>query len=210
MNGRWSAHEFGQAFSAISDLYDLRFVLEVMRDEQREWENFYEEFFHFGPLRKQWKLRARSRQIFPGLYFPNQSVQLDTSRLDLLHEFLEPSERLEVRKLSYASPGVSDLAGVGTIIGHLKDFVLKLIERRDAKRQRDMNVEKTAVEIEAMRIENARNFVALGRDLGFSKLEMRKLISHADDKQEVLINLIEQKKLTGVSIVGKKELDEPD
>ncbi len=71
---------------------------------------------------------------------------------------LGPDERLEIRRLDYASPGVSDLAGIGLIVGHVKDFVHKLIDRRDTQRQRDLKDEKLAVEIEHMRIENARNF----------------------------------------------------
>ena len=59
-----------------------------------------------------------------------------------------------------------------------------------------------AIENERMRIENARNFVALGREMGFSDAEIRKLVAHVDDKQEILIKLVDQKKLTGVSLVG--------
>lgn len=142
------------------------------------------------------------QQLMPGPFLPLSSVQFDVSQLSRLREYLEPDERLEVRRLSYSSPGASDLAGIGVIVGHVKDFVIKLIDRHDSQRQRELSDERTAVEIERLRIENARNFVALGRELGFSEVEMRKLVAHVDDKQEVLIQLIDQKKLTGVSLVG--------
>jgi hypothetical protein len=32
MEGRWYAEELGSAACAVSDLYDLRFVLELMRE----------------------------------------------------------------------------------------------------------------------------------------------------------------------------------
>ena len=96
--------------------------------------------------------------------------------------------------MSYAPPGASDLAGIGVIVGHVKDFMIKLIDRHDTRRQRELNDERAAVEIERMRIENARSFVALGRELGFSESEMRKLAAHVDDKQEELIKLVDQKK----------------
>ncbi|HWN08678.1 MAG TPA: hypothetical protein VNO50_05295 [Pyrinomonadaceae bacterium] len=210
MEGRWYAEELGSAASAISELYDLRFVLELMREDQRDWEVFYDELMHFPPFRRQWKRKLMRQQLMPNPFLPPSSVQFDVSQLSRLHEYLEPDERLEVRRLSYASPGASDLAGIGVIVGHVKDFVFKLIDRHDTRRQRELNDERTAVEIERMRIENARSFVALGRELGFSESEMRKLAAHVDDKQEVLIRLVDQKKLTGVSLGGDGQSTGPD
>jgi len=210
MQGRWYAAELGSVACAISDLYDLRFVLELMSEDQRDWEHFFDEVIHFPPFRRQWKRKLMRQQLMLGPFLPLSSVRFDVSRLSRLSEYLEPDERLEVRRLDYASPGASDLAGIGVIVGHVKDFVFKLIDRRDTRRQRELNDERTAVEIERMRIENARNFVALGRDLGFSEAEMRKLATHVDDKQEVLIKLVDQKKLTGVSLVGDGQSTEQD
>ncbi len=62
--------------------------------------------------------------------------------------------------------------------------MLKLIERRDLKRQR----------------ENARTFVALARDLGYTDTDLRHLVAHVDEKQEPLVHLVEQQKLRDVSI----------
>lgn len=202
MEGRWYAEELGSAACAISDLYDLRFVLELMSEDQRDWEHFFDEAMHFPPFRRQWKRKLMRQQLMLGPFLPLSSAHFDVSQLSRLCEYLEPDERLEVRRLNYASPGVSDLAGIGVIVGHVKDFVFKLIDRHDTRRLRELNDERTAVEIERLRIENARSFVALGRELGFSESEMRKLAAHVDDKQEVLIRLVNQKKLTGVSLVG--------
>ncbi len=47
-----------------------------------------------------------------------------------------------------------------------------------------------------------RETLALGRELGISNAEIRKLVAHVDDKQEILIKLLDQKKLTGVSLAG--------
>src|SRR6266702_221609 len=43
MQGRWYATELGSAACAISDLYDLRFVLELISEDQRDWEHFFDE-----------------------------------------------------------------------------------------------------------------------------------------------------------------------
>lgn len=202
IEGRWYADELGAAACALSDLYDLRFCLELMREDQRDWEIFYDELLHFPPFRARWRRKLIRHKLTPRPFLPLASLVFDVNQLSRLRDYLEPDERLQVRRLEYASPGVSDLAGIGVIVGHVKDFVHKLIDRHDTQRQRELNDEKMAIDNERMRIENARNFVALLRELGFSDAETRKLVAHVDDKQEILIKLVDQKKLTGVSLIG--------
>jgi hypothetical protein len=207
MDGRWLADELGSCVSDLAALYDLRMCLELMREDQRDWEHFFDELWHFGPMRRQFKRRFLRGQMFPTPFPTLSSAQIDVTQLSALRAFLEPSERLEIRRLNYASPGASDLAGVGAIVGHVKDFVVKLIDRHDTRRQRELNDDRAAAEIDRIRLENARNFVALGKDLGYSDIEMRKLVAQVDEKQDMLISLIDQKKLTGATIVGDGESD---
>ncbi|MGC8898815.1 MAG: hypothetical protein ACP5ON_11370 [Bacteroidota bacterium] len=202
IDGRWSAEDFGQALVSISDLYDLRLFLELVREDQREWELFYEELMHFPPFRHRWRKRFPYWGLVPwALGFPGALPPvLDDAQLSRLSQLLEPEERLEVRRISYASPGATDLAGIGTVIGHIKDFILKLIERQDSKRQRELDQERAALENDRIRLENARNFVALARDLGYSETDLRRLVLYVDGKQGTLVRLIAQQKLRGVSI----------
>src|SRR5208283_3702640 len=199
MDGRWSAAEFGQALINISDLYDIRLFLELLREDQRDLERFYEEFMHFGPFRHRWRRRFWGAAPWgPG---PSLGMLplLDETQLSHLRRLFEPEERLEVRRVSYASPGLADLAGIGAVVGHVKDLVIKLVDRRDTQRQRELSDERAALENDRIRLENARNFVALGRDLGYSDRELRLLVAQVDKKQEPLVRLIEQQKLRGVS-----------
>jgi hypothetical protein len=202
MDGRWFADELGSCVSDLAALYDLRMVLELMREDQRDWEHFFDEMWHFGPMRRQFKRRFLRHQMFPMAFLPLSSAHIDVTQLSSLREYLEPSERLEIRRLEYASPGASDLAGIGTIVGHVKDFVVKLIDRHDTRRQRELNDERAAAEIDRIRLENARSYVALVKDLGYSETEMRKLVAHVDEKQDTLVRLVDQKKLTGASLIG--------
>jgi len=200
LDGRWSADDLGQSLISLSDLYDLRLFLEYVREDHRDWERFYEELMHFPPFRHRWKRRLSGWGPLP--WAPGLGgvpPVLDDAQLSRLSRLFEPEERLEVRRISYASPGFSDLAGIGTVIGHVKDFVLKLVERRDSRRQRELNEERAALENDRIRLENARNFVALGRDLGYTETDLRLLVAHVDRKQEPLIRLIDQQKLRGVS-----------
>ena len=197
LDGKWSAEEFGQLFVSLSNLYDLRMFLALLREDIGEWERYYQGFLDFPPSVRRRIRRYPYRTLFP---FWQQLPNLDDSYLSRLSELIAPEERLRVRQIDYASPGITDLTGMGEVVGHLKDLVLRLIERRDEKRSRDLSEERAALENERLRIANARKFVALGRELGYSKTELRRLIRHVDEKQDPIIRLISQRKLLNVSI----------
>lgn len=197
--GRWSAEELGQSLLSLSDLYDLRLFLEYLREDYRDWERFYEELRHFPPLRSRWKRKFPVWGPLPWAMGSGYPPTLDDSLLSRLSRLFEPEERLEIRQIRYASPGYSDLAGLGSVIGHIKDFVIKLLERHDSRRKRELDEERAALENDRIRLENARNFVALARDLGYSDTDVRLLMAHVDKKQEPLIQLVERQKLRGVS-----------
>jgi hypothetical protein len=200
LEGPWSAYEFGQTLLSISDLYNLRLFLEILREDQRDWESFCEEIMHFPPFRHRWRKRLPYWSSIP--WTPGFSAAplpvLDDAQLSRLWKLLDPEERLEVRRINYGSPGVADLAGIGTVIGHIKDFIVKLIERGDSRKQRELNEERAALENDRIRLENARSFVALARDLGYTESEVRRLVAHVDEKQGIFLRLIDQKKLRGV------------
>jgi hypothetical protein len=200
IDGRWTADEVGRCFSCLSELYDLRLYLESLRDDYRDMERFYDELMHFGPSQR-WRQRIGRTGALPwmagfGLQLP---IPADESHLARLPALFAAEERLEVRRISYASPGFADLAGIGAVMGHLKDFVLRLIERHDGRRQRDLSDDRAALENDRIRLENARAFVALARDLGYSDTDIRALTLHVDSRQGPLIELIDRQKLRSVS-----------
>lgn len=196
-DGKWSAEELGQALISIADLYNLRLFLEYQREEFLERERAYEELLLPPSVRTRW----RRELSFLGPLGRVSSLGFIPQSLDGAEwaRLFVPEERLQIRRISYASPGFSDLAGIGTVVGHLKDFILKLVERRDLRTQRELNDERAALENERMRIENARNFVALGKDLGYSEMELRVLVAYVDRKQEPLVRLADKQKLSSVS-----------
>ena len=157
IGGRWSADDFGQSLISLSDLYDLRLLLEFLREDHRDWERFYEEFMHFPPFRGRWRRRLLTSGPLPWIGgFGGVPPVLDDVQLSRLSRLFEPEERLEVRCIEYASPGFTDLAGIGTVVGHLKDLIIKLIERRDSRRRSNLEEERLALENERIRLENVR------------------------------------------------------
>jgi hypothetical protein len=166
LDGMWSAEELGRILVSLSDLYALRLFLELLREDTIEWMRYLPEFGRF-----RLSLRGPSkRRPFPApfLYWPSPPP-LSEGDLSRISQIVEPEMRMEIRRINYASPGIADLAGVGAVIGHVKDFVLKLIERKDQRRSRELSEERAELENDRLRLENARNFVTLVMDMGYTK-----------------------------------------
>lgn len=85
---------------------------------------------------------------------------------------------LRVRKIWFASPGVVDLAGLGSALGHFKDLIISYFPTREQKlknRERSLAIlEKT---------------ISILKSIGFTDNELRDLILHAKDPFEGLINI---------------------
>ncbi|HEX4945152.1 MAG TPA: hypothetical protein VFZ34_00635, partial [Blastocatellia bacterium] len=74
-----------------------------------------------------------------------------------------PQAEMEVCQIQYNSPGFTDLAGVGTVVGHVKDFLFRLIDYRVQARRRSLEEDQLAaanikihLENEAIRLKNAQ------------------------------------------------------
>jgi hypothetical protein len=198
--GHWSAEEMGNVFLALSELYDLRLVLELLNDEWLLLDRYYGDFVQRFP-----SFSRRSRRFLSfratwelGL-FGTLLPTLDETHLARISHFLDSDERLQVLRVSYASPGSIDLVGIGAVVGHIKDFALKLIARQDLKRHRELSDEREALENERLRLENARTFVALSRDLGYTDAEVRQMVAYVDERQDHIARAVETGKLRGIS-----------
>jgi hypothetical protein len=195
IEGRWSADDMGRMLVAIAELYDLRFYLEILRDEEKALERYYFDAFERLPRSRLWRRRI------PWAFGPMWGVlpPLDETQLSRISQLIHADEHIQIRRLSFASPGSVDLVGIGAVVGHLKDLILRLIERRDSKQDRALSVERAELENDHLRIENARTFVALARDLGYSDLEIRRMVSYVDNKQEPLVKLVDDDRLQAIS-----------
>ena len=115
-----------------------------------------------------------------------------------------PGDVLEVRRVSYASPGLKDLAGFGEIIGHVKDFLVYLLEFRERRRQLNLENEERELRNDSLRIDNARRFVRLRKESVRADAEERRLIQWVDERQQTFIDLIDQQKISGVDVVDEE------
>ncbi|MBS1807311.1 MAG: hypothetical protein JST84_03860 [Acidobacteria bacterium] len=125
-----------------------------------------------------------------------------------------PRAELEVCQIHYSSPGFTDLGGMGTVIGHIKDFLLRLIDYRVQSRRRALEddliaVENTKKTLEnetimlknvQLRIENARQFLELAKTNGFTEEEIKKMIPPVVQVQETLVRLVSDGRIQSVEL----------
>lgn len=83
---------------------------------------------------------------------------INAGRVDL---YLSKREKLKISKINYGSPGIADLAGVGAIVGHLKDFFLQLISLKVTTKQRDLENEERALRNDLLRVEKQEKLMEL-------------------------------------------------
>lgn len=203
--GSWTAKDMAESLMAFRDLYNIRLGLEVFAEDQRDLEQYLIEFMHFPPLRKRLKSR-RLHPLFLQALFTGPSAPIgDIANVARL---VYPHEELKVRKIKYASPGFKDLAGFGEIIGHIKDFILKLVDHFGSKRSRHLKDEEHELRNQSIRIQNARDFVGLARECGFDESEIRQLINSVDDKQDPIVRLVQSGKIQNVLMLDESNEDD--
>lgn len=184
------------SFIALRDLYNLGFMLALEYESIRDMERIFFDFPDLPPFRSSIRRRilaALTAGPFPAL--GQFASRLDTRNLDNIDALIFPDERLFVRRVEYASPGFKDVAGVGEIVGHLRGFVEKIIDLCTTARQRKIENEQREAQLERMRIENAREFVSLARDCGYTEPQIRELIDWTNRKQQGLIRLVNEGKI---------------
>jgi len=210
MDGSWECPDLGRMCLHIEDIYNLRLVLQFMLEDVKEWQDELRENPDFFFLR-----RKMARALRIGAYSPITeaiplSTLLDPLQLRRLAAILGSSGPLRIRRIEYASPGFTDLTGVGQIVGHLKDFLVQLIEicRPSSREQRQLENRQREVDIRQREISNAREVVALAKDIGLSETEIQRMVLWMDDRQETFIQLINEGKLTGVRLIEHDDGDD--
>ncbi|MGN7100335.1 hypothetical protein ACTHR6_01915 [Ralstonia holmesii] len=198
IDGRWEASEFAASFSALDRLYTFRLGLEMEYEELRELRRFYFDTPFPSSMRymRRWAVAARS-----SLLHPDRAPLVSAARISAISELLEPDERLVVRRISYASPGIKDLAGIGEIIGHVKDLLLHLIDLWSTRRQRSLENERRELENQQLQVAIAKEFVSFAKELGYSQGEMRQIVALVIREQQPLVRLITKGKITSAESV---------
>ena len=194
IQGTWTAQDFAEYFSALNHIYSILAITEIERDS-----DYIEEFdfiFH-KMMRSRRRFRhwlAFQRSTAPGLY-----RLLDASNVGGSFEVLEGAERLRVKRLEFASPGHTDLSGLGTAMGHFKDIVIKLIDVCFGRKERNIKNNILEEDLKAAVMRNIREQISILKDLGYSEAEIRTIVASANPSIEKLIELTNRGLITSVS-----------
>ena len=206
IEGEWEAAEFATSLNALDRLYALRFGLVLEAENVRELRDLYEEA-PFPPFPGSSRSLRRWARLAPASFFRAQEAPLNRRTLiSVASDMLEPQERLVVRRIIYGSPGITDLAGIGEIVGHVKDFLVSIIEHCSTRRQRSLENERRALENKQLQVQIAKEFVGLAQELGYTKKEMRQLVASIVREQTPLVRLVAAGKVTSADTI-KGELD---
>lgn len=206
VDGKWTADDMAQSFAAIRDLYLMRLAIEALSEQAIEVDAYLR--MKFPP---QYRLRrAMNLFVMSGMAGWIETPPLDTDRLTRLCDVLAPGRQLQVKRVEYASPGIKDLVGVGAVVGHIKDFIVFLVEHYRSREARQLDNEERRLGNDALRLNNARQFIGMSRELDLTPAEMRRLQMWVDDRQQPLAALVTDGKIKGAMILQDQESESQD
>lgn len=108
---------------------------------------------------------------------------------------------LVVTRCTFASPGITDLAGIGQVLGHLKDIVSSILTFFAKRRERHLNEALLSEQLVAAKISNIASQIALLKSVGYSDYQCRRLLEEVDPVVQVLGGLAKSERLISVATV---------
>jgi hypothetical protein len=202
VDGQWTAKDASIFFSDLNDIYNLRLILELEREVSQELEEYYYDYPFPPRLRRLFRRSSPFRSELLGFSSRLLSAPYELRNLE---SYMEPHEYLRVKKLKYASPGAFDFAGIGAIVGHVKDFLLRIVEINSSKRKRQLEDDALELENQRKKIENAKLLVELVDSLGYTETEKRALLASVDNRQNKLFDLAQAQKLLSAEIIDNND-----
>jgi len=164
----WYAPEMGTFLLHLNDLYRFYLGIEVIHADEHA-RNY---------------LRNKKQE-------GEQRLNL-TNGLAFISHKAERYNHLRVVRIQYESPGLQDLAGIGVVVGHIKDLALRLIDVAASKDERRLKNER-------LEIENLKERIKIAKDLGFTDKEIKNVLGWAKKRQKTISYLIEEGKIRSVS-----------
>ncbi len=109
---------------------------------------------------------------------------------------------MQVRAIQYGSPGLKDLAGIGEVIGHIKDILFRIIDHYSERKKRKIKEQKMELENRKLFLENTKTLIDLVRANGYSEAEVKDSLEKIlTPKQEFFARLASEQKLVSVELL---------
>lgn len=114
---------------------------------------------------------------------------------------------LKVTAVSYGSPGWADFLGAGELTGHLKEFILGIIDRIVERKDRELGRQLRTAQIEAAALDNYAKQLEL-IDKTFDIAERADLSE--GQRQSMLTQILQASRTIGKSVVDERLLSAED
>jgi hypothetical protein len=122
IDGHWTVEDMRLFLTSVEDLYNLRFLLQIIYFENFISEDFYEMDYLFERMDFPYRFFKHPEEFAEFLFLLQSTSFNRNPTFETIQEhidLLQPNEKLKVRRIDYASPGLTDLAGLGAIIAQL-------------------------------------------------------------------------------------------
>jgi hypothetical protein len=189
--GAWSAQDFTRFFAELQFLYEVAQFSQIDLDGQRSRPLF-------------WLRRGRValdylyRDPEYGLIAESQLIRRALSD-EIIGLTGEEPEVLAVKQIRYASPGLSDLAGIGKAMAELRKFVFGITDRFIAKEDRRLDRDEKRQDILAKKIKNAENLLKLSKKAGLDSDGARRLMREVLEADYFLESKVIDGQITSIS-----------
>jgi hypothetical protein len=216
IDGRWTVEDMRLFLKSVEDLYNLRFLLQINYLQNLASRDFYEMDYLFDRMDFPYRFFKHPEEFAEFLFLlQSTSANKNLTNFETLHEhihLLQPNEKLKVRRIEYASPGLTDLVGFGSVVGHLKDFLQFVIKEgkhwKSSRKEQDLKNEEQKLKNDEQRLKNAREFVTVikeAKEIGMSEIEVRKLVNWVEEKEDTILQLVSEDKIKDVLLLESGE-----
>jgi hypothetical protein len=198
IDGQWAAVDMARELDALNYLYTSEYVIADVK-KQDSSALFSRE------------VKKVLRNIFPEIFFPSPWHQKVYNALSLgpasdpftaLAFYAAPkgAAGLAIAKLSYSSPGLQDVLGLGRILEEIRKTIAFFLESKQRSERHQVSLEQERLKLQAQRIQNQKQYVNLLKDIGYTKKEIRVMLEQRDKQEKIIESLVEDGKITAATV----------
>jgi hypothetical protein len=178
LDGKWGSIEFEELFSSLNMLNGLAQV-------------------GSQPLRYMSK-DLLTKSLEPDWDFERFSSLVARAALKEIFKNDNEFETLVVSRIQFSSPGFTDLTGAGKVLEQIRLFIKDILDRKDAKVERHLDIEAKKQDLLEKKIANGIRLVDLSDKMGMDRETTNALVMQAVLADDFIEHQIQHKKITSI------------
>jgi len=212
--------EIANLLSSIDKIYNLLLTVHTIEPAEfwsrhlityklkEDFEDQLSEIRDFNVQRKKWnqisssKMEDLSKELnnlyyLKGFYIINDFVSKYPSQY-----------RLNIVRMTKNSPLKIDLLGIGEIIKQIKEFILEIYDRKNSKKDKELQRLNAYEQIRLSRLENVEKILSISKDFGIPYDVLSEIMNDMNDANNQIEMLITQKKIEKIDFISEEEINE--